>query len=215
MPSSCNWLLFYKARILISLPNKWVHLTLTGPVYAPWIHPGNWILFFYLALLVSKWQVLILYKFEFDIVLEMKFTHWMCNCSLQLLSINMNNDLLISLPLLSSSLPVDWVHGGHGDDAEIQEASVWKRWVNANSSRSTSVLFLSGWCVGNECVSQTHVDPPVLQGYCLLLWHTKGWQQSCLASVAELLLTLSGISHSPPVDIFAIELLHGVSAESR
>lgn len=36
----------------------------------------------------------------------------------------MHNDLLISLPLLVSSLPVDRVHGGHGDDAEIQEASV-------------------------------------------------------------------------------------------
>lgn len=86
------------------------------------------------GLLVSKQQVLILLKFEFDIVLEMKLTFWMYNRSSQLLSINMHNDLLISLPLLLSSLPVDWVHGGHGDDAEIQEASVWKGWVNSKAA---------------------------------------------------------------------------------
>lgn len=133
----------------------------------------------------------------------MIFTHWMCNCSLQLLSINMHNDLLISPPTsLLFSLCVDWVHGGHGDDAEIQEASVWKGWVNAISSHSTLVLGLSGWCVGNDCVSQSHVDPPVLQGNRILLWHTKGWRQSRLASVAELFLTVSGISHLPPCGHF-------------
>lgn len=132
----------------------------------------------------------------------MILTLWMCKRSSQLLSINIHNDLLISLPPLLSSLSVDWVHGGHGDDAEIQEASVWKRWVSADCSRSTSVFVLGGWCVGSDCVSQTHVDPAVLQGYC-----TKGWQ-SCLTSVTELLFTLSWINHSPPVDVFDVELHH-------
>lgn len=64
MPSPCNWLLFNKAWMIISLPNKWVHLTLSGPAYAPWIHSGNWILFFRSenrkkAWLVRKKRVLI------------------------------------------------------------------------------------------------------------------------------------------------------------
>lgn len=37
-PSPCNWLLFYKAWMLIWLHNEWKHLTLSGPACTPGIY---------------------------------------------------------------------------------------------------------------------------------------------------------------------------------
>lgn len=44
-PSPCNWLLFRKAWMFISVPSKWVYLTSCGLVYAHWIHSDSGILF--------------------------------------------------------------------------------------------------------------------------------------------------------------------------
>lgn len=112
------------------------------------------------TLLVSKLHVLVLYKFECDIVLEIIFTCWMCNCSSQFLSINMRNDLLISPPtslLLSPCrLSAWWPRRWCRDTRRFSLKGV----SQGKSSRSTSALsheFLCGWCVGNDCVSQTGI----------------------------------------------------------
>lgn len=130
----------------------------------------------------------------------------MCNCSLQLLSINIHNDLLISFLLLFPSLsPVDWMHGGHRNDAEIQEAPVWKGWVNAKSSHSMSVLFPSVGDVWARTVCRRRTWTLLCsRGLCFTVTHrrmTTGSSCKCSQTAAARSVWKH---HSLPVDIFLL-----------
>lgn len=136
----------------------WVCLTFTGAVYAPWMNPGNFIV------LSASTEDLICRKVaSCDLHGNLNLTlFWKWNSDPERVVVPWSLALqkrataclflsrLLSPLRLSAWWPQRWCR---------DTRSFSSKGVSQNrSSRSTSVLFLSGWRVGSDCVSQTHMD---------------------------------------------------------
>lgn len=132
---------------------------------------------------------------------------WMCNCFLLLPSINMHNDLLISLPPLLCSSPCRssawWPQKWCRDTRSFSLNGV----SQSRSSSASDISYCSSACGQWLSIAEGHVGPPVPQGCCTLLWRAHKRRRSCLARAAELLLPLSGISLPPNPHPWILSLL--------